>query len=316
MFAGTMGTTDMKKLFILLFFLLGVLGVMFFLFQNKIDGFLQEFTPGFFNSLPSLQTLPPSSKETFDSLKKEIQLVQKEAFMPPPIRAPKQSLRSFLTQQGTLLETNVQRALQGLPPLEENAQLHEAAQAKVQDMFAKQYFAHVSPTDKEAGDLAQQMGYEFILIGENLALGNFENDKALVQAWMESPGHRANILNAKYQEIGIWVAKGNFEGESTWLAVQIFGVPLEACSQPEGELKIQIESSQIQLEAVENQLEALRNEIAGLKRKKDTILSQKVNEYNAKVEEYKSLVGEFNAAVQEYNSQVTILNSCIGQFVE
>jgi uncharacterized protein YkwD len=92
-------------------------------------------------------------------------------------------------------------------------------------MFENQYFAHESPTGEKVSDLAKKFGYDFLLIGENLAMGNFSSDEDLVLAWMESPGHRENILNEKYQEIGVAVKKGIFEGKEVWIAVQHFGLP-------------------------------------------------------------------------------------------
>src|SRR6185369_15716694 len=117
----------------------------------------------------------------------------------------------------------------GLPALKENALLDKAAKKKLDDMFAQQYFEHINPQGKGPSDLAKSVGYDYIAIGENLALGNFKNDAELVQAWMDSPGHRANILNKQYTEIGVAVGQGTYEGKKTWLAVQEFGRPTSSC---------------------------------------------------------------------------------------
>ena len=59
--------------------------------------------------------------------------------------------------------------------------------------------------------MAKKAGYEYISVGENLAMGNFKNDGDLVEAWMNSPGHRANILSFKYKELGVAVIKANMK---------------------------------------------------------------------------------------------------------
>ena len=120
---------------------------------------------------------------------------------------------TVLSQNDVIDLTNKARATYGsLPALKENSKLDFSAEKKLQDMFMKQYFEHVSPSGIGVGDLANQISYEYIVIGENLALGNFKDDQALVDAWMASPAHRANILNKHYTEIGVAVGKGTFEG--------------------------------------------------------------------------------------------------------
>ena len=161
---------------------------------------------------------------------------------PPPIRVEREASGAELTIVGTIAKTNDERRTRGLPELAANAKLAAAARVKADDLFARQYFEHVSPTGAGPADLAREAGYEYIEIGENLALGNFSDDADLVRAWMESPGHRANILNKEYEEIGVAVGKGTFEGETTWMAVQVFGRPLPDCPKPDAVLKAQIDS--------------------------------------------------------------------------
>lgn len=241
-----------------------------------------------------------------------VQDVEPEISSPSPLRAKEETPKSFLTERGVIKWTNAQRVQIGaLPALTENAKLDTAAAAKVQDMFSKQYFAHVSPEGKDAGDLAKAAGYQAIAIGENLALGNFEDDEALVQAWMDSPGHRENILSTRYQEIGAAVQKGTFEGKTTWLAVQIFGLPLSACTQPDPNLKAQIEAQEQQLEEMQQTLETKRAEIEAMQPKRGPEYSQKVEEYNQLVSEYNALLEDTKNKVTLYNSQVNQTNECI-----
>ena len=202
----------------------------------------------------------------------------------------------------------------GLGELAENIKLDQSAKEKVEDMFKKQYFEHISPTKVGVGDLAQENGYEYITIGENLVLGNFENEKDLINAWMNSPGHRANILNNKYSEIGVYAKKGMFKGKEVWLAVQHFGLSLSICPQIDENLKTKIDIDQKEADELSTKLEDLKT---GLE--EDSMMmyvygskkQQAVEEYNKLAEEYNNLVKKIKSEIDEYNRQVQLLNNCI-----
>ncbi|MDP3057201.1 MAG: CAP domain-containing protein [bacterium] len=234
-----------------------------------------------------------------------------QIFAPPPLRVFQEAPSSLLTQKGTIAETNNQRIENNLPALKENVKLNAAAKAKAQDMFARQYFEHVSPVDRGPADLAKSAGYDYLIIGENLALGNFENDKKLVEAWMASPGHRANILNNKYAEIGVAVEKGIYEGESVWMAVQEFGRPASACPKVSEALKIEINNYNIQTDAMAKIIEAGKIELENLRAENKFEYNNKVDEYNDLIRQYNALVTEAKAAVANYNSQVRAYNECL-----
>ncbi len=118
--------------------------------------------------------------------------------------------------------TNQERAQNGVASLNTNQALTNAAQAKVNDMFANQYFAHNSPSGKTPWDFIHEAGYNFTYAGENLAIGYFDATD-LMNAWMNSPSHRENILNPNFQDIGIAVVAGTYEGVDTIIAAQEFG---------------------------------------------------------------------------------------------
>ncbi len=129
--------------------------------------------------------------------------------------------------QHQLIElTNKKRAENNLPPLKENLFLDQAAQAKAANMFAENYWAHYAPSGKDPWGFINGSGYKFTYAGENLAR-NFYSSDDVVNAWMASPSHRENIVNNKYQEIGIAVVYGVLKGEKTTLVVQMFGTPQE-----------------------------------------------------------------------------------------
>lgn len=226
---------------------------------------------------------------------------KKEIVAPAPLRAKKEAPTADinLTAAGVLAWTNQERARAGLPDLLPRSKLSASALAKVRDMFNKQYFAHESPTGEGVGDLVEKEGYEYIVVGENLALGNFEGDKVLVAAWMASPGHRANILGDRYKEIGIAVGRGIFEGRETWLAVQHFGLPLSACPKPDENLKSGIESFEAQINDLSIKASAFRTEL-------------KVDEYNTLAKQINSLIEQVKGVIAVYNQQIKMFNQCVG----
>lgn len=236
---------------------------------------------------------------------------------PPPLRATKESPTANLTRDGVLTWTNSARTENGgLHALTLNARLSAAAEAKIDDMFAKQYFEHDSPSGVGPGDLADAAGYLYISVGENLALGNFENDQVLVQAWMDSPGHRANIVG-NYDEIGIAVRRGTFEGRTTWLAVQEFGRPLSACPAPDPTLKAKLDAGELRLNALVAQADALHVELEASKkprtREQADAYNEKVGRYNALAEEINALNQSLQQTAATYNSQAQAFNACAQQ---
>jgi len=108
--------------------------------------------------------------------------------------------------------------------------LQKAAQLKANDMAEKGYFAHKTPDGKSPWYFFQQAGYEFSYAGENLAV-NFTDSVEVSRAWMNSPGHRANIMNGNFSEIGIATAEGMYQGRKTVFVVQLFGRPTEKTNQ-------------------------------------------------------------------------------------
>lgn len=118
--------------------------------------------------------------------------------------------------------TNEQRVSVGLLPLEANATLAQAAQAKAADMLNNNYWAHVSPDGIQPWSFFVNAGYNYRYAGENLAR-DFTNPTSAVDAWMASPTHKDNLLSANYREIGIAVVEGDLDGVDTTIIVQFFG---------------------------------------------------------------------------------------------
>ncbi len=131
---------------------------------------------------------------------------------------------SSITATQVLEQTNRQRALSSLKPLTINTKLSQAATAKAQDMFTDQYWAHIAPDGTTPWVFMKNAGYTYLVAGENLAR-DFSDTNSMVRAWMDSPTHKANIMNPEYTEIGIAVVDGELQGYETTLVVQMFGEP-------------------------------------------------------------------------------------------
>jgi uncharacterized protein YkwD len=215
-----------------------------------------------------------------------------------------------ITRANIIYWTNQARAANNLPPLSENSVLDVTASAKTDDMFAKSYFEHTSPTGMTVSSQAKNAGYSYLMIGENLALGQFASAKEIVDAWMASPGHRANILNTRYSEIGIGVKKSTYQGNVVWIATQHFGLPSSACPSVDANLKNIISENQARLTQLETALKSKKQEIDNT--------SQLSSDYNTKIAEYNVLVKEYNALAQTvkdqvstYNTEVQVYNLCV-----
>ncbi|HEY1042129.1 MAG TPA: CAP domain-containing protein, partial [Candidatus Paceibacterota bacterium] len=121
--------------------------------------------------------------------------------------------------------TNEERAVKNLPALERNALLDLAARLKAEDMATKGYYAHVAPDGTTPMDFVNRSGYRYRIIGENLVVERTSADQ-VVEAFMGSPGHRANILRKDFTEIGVGTAEGTHKGKDAIFTVQIFAAPL------------------------------------------------------------------------------------------
>ncbi|RJQ25626.1 CAP domain-containing protein [Candidatus Parcubacteria bacterium] len=127
-----------------------------------------------------------------------------------------------LSENELLVLTNNARQEKNLPSLIINQELTEAAQKKALHMFEKDYWAHFAPDGTSPWDFLKEEDYSYLYAGENLAKG-FSNTQDVVQAWMNSPTHRDNILSDKFQEVGFAIVKGRLKGEDTVLIVEMFG---------------------------------------------------------------------------------------------
>ncbi len=141
--------------------------------------------------------------------------------------APRSRLFGIIVANTLVDETNQSRVANGDAALAVSPLLTVAAQKKANDMVANNYFAHTSPSGLSPWYWFEQVGYGFTYAGENLAV-NFSDSQDVTNAWMNSPEHRANILNADFTQIGMATATGTFEGHPAVYVVELFGTPAPA----------------------------------------------------------------------------------------
>lgn len=124
-----------------------------------------------------------------------------------------------------LAQVNAARQQAGLRPVRDNSRLDTAAQGHAEDMLARGYFDHRSPAGTTVRERSEAAGYAWRAIGENIAFGQTSVDE-VVATWLDSPGHRRNILSPDFTELGLGLALGQGkDGKYQVYWVQSFGAP-------------------------------------------------------------------------------------------
>ncbi|MFJ3996414.1 sigma-70 family RNA polymerase sigma factor [Streptomyces parvus] len=178
---------------------------------------------------PSASTSPSASKSPSPSKKPKPKPKPKKSTTPPPAPssaapapkpdppAPAPPAPSGMAEQVAQL-VNTERSKEGCGPVSVNGLLNTAAQRHSADMAAQDYFSHTSQDGRDPGDRITAAGYRWSTYGENIAKGQ-RTPADVMQSWMDSPGHRANILNCSFKEIGM--GKVDSGGGPVW--TQVFG---------------------------------------------------------------------------------------------
>jgi uncharacterized protein YkwD len=172
----------------------------------------------------SMESIQPPIVETAAVANPSLTPVEPTLTTPPPTSAPvlTQSLipnpssgvdstdqsttcapdinRSFESEVIQLI--NQERGKEGLAPLSEQSQLTQAARLHSQDMACNQFFSHLSPENGDVADRVTAQGYQYSAIGENIA-GGYSSPASVVEGWMNSTGHRANIMSGTYTQVGV-----------------------------------------------------------------------------------------------------------------
>lgn len=300
-------------------FLSWITKVVLFIFTSLAG----VFSPAIVPERPLLS--PPSVATTTTdgqantSVEQKIPLITKQTpkpAAPAPIvkiaPKPTPSTIGALNAQEIIAITNKERAKTGAAPLTLNTKLTEEALAKAKDMIAKQYFAHKSPDGVNVSDLANIHHYAYSLVGENLALGDFKNSADVMDGWMNSPGHRANILKGAYTEIGVAAIMGAYEGRQVWYAVQEFGRPPPNCTLPDTKKEALIKSSQAKMDELTAELNTLKTTIdAGNGTRAE--INAAIDRYNTLAAQHNDLLVGLKSIINAYNDEVSTYNACIAK---
>lgn len=216
-----------------------------------------------------------------------------------------------LTPLNIIWFTNYYRVQHNLPPLVTSQQLMQSSNDKLNDMFMNQYFNHTQPGNNRSFDVFfDQEHYSFIKIGENLAMGDFNTSKEIVDAWMNSSEHRKNILDPVYTNIGVSDGYGTMNQTNTRAIVQHFGKPRSDCPLVNTNLNTQINALKSQITTLKNKIGTKEGEVTStnpLNPSDNSIIS----EYNSLVDSYNLMTGQISTLVDTYNQQVTQYDRCI-----
>lgn len=299
-----------------IFIFVAFIGTLFWIDRSGIDikGSLQKSGDIIVNFFSGIINAPDLNREDIFKGLDKIDLVGGLASTTATSTIKKNEVKSsgviaegVLSAAGIIKYTNIERTKRGLKPLTVQNKLSISANSKTDDLFDQQYFEHVSPSGLSVADLAKDAGYEFEIIAENLALGNFGSNQKLVAAWMNSPTHRANILNPKFTEIGVAAANGIYKGDGQWIFVQHFGKPIPKCDKADMTLKTKIDTEKIALETEERELQEIAAAIESNPHREDEYLDQ----YNTRVASYNNRLSALKELVTLYNKQVGQYNACL-----
>ena len=236
--------------------------------------------------------------------------------VPDEIIIPDNSVkdRSVLNVENILYYTNLERTSRGLRSLKWSAKLTRSSNGKSIDMFRNQYFAHTSPVDskKDFSSFIDAQSYSFARASENLAMGEFSTAKEVVDAWMNSPSHRTNILYPDYYDIGASVQNGTMRGGRVVMIVQHFGTPKTACPSISSTTLVALQSIQKDATTSKQSALTLEQKINTEESKlSENELDDLIGVYNATIRTYNSLVEEFQGLTIKYNEQVKKYDDCI-----
>ncbi|MGC9539069.1 sigma-70 family RNA polymerase sigma factor [Streptomyces sp. UG1] len=188
---------------------------------------LAEATPIETSASPSPSRTPSRTPSKKATPSKSAQPTKKAAPAPSPTPEPIRSASSTPQEQSAaptdtvaqvVALVNKERSAAGCGPLEEDALLNKAAQGHSDDMAARDFFDHTNPDGADPGQRITAAGYRWSTFGENIARGQ-QTPEAVMESWMNSPGHRANILNCSFKDIGVGI--NNSSGGPWW--TQNFG---------------------------------------------------------------------------------------------
>jgi uncharacterized protein YkwD len=288
-----------------------VFSVIFFLFLFSVLTFVFFHFQFVFESDFEINLTEEEIDETVIEIKKqEKQLEEKEDKNNETVVTENKTENFSVSKIVDL--TNKEREKEDLRSLQNSEKLNFIAYKKAKDIIDRDYFAHISPTGEGAADLAEEAGYEYLLIGENLAKGVFENNEEIVTGWMESPPHRENILKPQFTEIGVAIEKGIQQGREVRVGVQIFATPASNCPEVDQDLLNKIKQFEELMNKLTVEIDKLKIQIE----EGEGNVRKKIDEYNELVNTYNDLKEEIDLKINQYNNQVTERNNCFNTYTE
>ncbi len=199
--------------------------------------------------------------------------------------------------------TNERRAEQGLGSLQPNGLLSEAARQKAATMFNFGCWSH-DCNGRTPWSFISGVGYSYIYAGENLAK-DFNDSESVVAAWMASPTHRDNLLNSKYQEIGMAVVDGILNGEETTLVVQMFGTPTQVARTPVVPQQALVEPKLVPEQVIAQVPEVRSDEVAAEEETSEEVVLQEELVEDENLEEAVEVVEESDASFSQAKDLVS-----------
>jgi len=134
--------------------------------------------------------------------------------------------KTDITINALFEQTNQVRLQANIPSLNQSIKLNQAAYLKAQDMFADQYWSHNAPDGTLPWKWMGDIGYDYSEAGENLAM-NYTTTSDVMEAWMNSPEHKENVLRDSYQDVGFAVVSGTLDNRPTTIVVALYAVPAQ-----------------------------------------------------------------------------------------
>lgn len=186
--------------------------------QEQINNLLKKLfsnSPALWNQVKSPANQNQVQQPVPQTEAKPAQNTAKQSPVPAPAAEQTQEAANTASQisayeQKVIDLTNQERSKNGLKPLILDTELSKVAREKSKDMQGNGYFSHTSPTYGSPFDMMKKFGISYKAAGENIAMGQ-RTPEEVVQAWMNSEGHRKNILNASFTHIGVGhIAEGNY----------------------------------------------------------------------------------------------------------
>jgi uncharacterized YkwD family protein len=188
--------------------------------MNEINSVIEKYLASLGFSLPKTTVKQPVQTQPSQPTQPPAQTTTPPPVQQQPVEKPSETSTQPTTPQNTSTLsayeqkvvdlTNQERSKNGLPALKVDLTLSKMAREKSRDMSANGYFSHTSPTYGSPFDMMKKYGISYRYAGENIAMGQ-RTPEEVVKAWMNSEGHRKNILSPNFNHIGVgYVSQGNY----------------------------------------------------------------------------------------------------------